>query len=303
MEPETEDLEWMTPEEARLYGVAPAPPRPGSVTRGSAKVYRDGRFLEREDDLVTEEPMEIRLAPFGEQSFPLAVTMRTPGHDFELAAGFLWSEGVLSDPDQIRRIVYCRDVCREEQRYNVVTVELRPGAQPALPESERRFAMTAACGVCGKSSLEELRARGVAPLEDDSRLSVSALLRLPGIQREAQSLFKKTGGLHAAALFDLDGKLLALREDVGRHNAVDKIVGESFLAGKLPLKGRALLISGRPGFEIAQKAAAAGIPILAGVSAPSHLAVRTAQEFGMTLIGFLREDRFNVYSGAERLTD
>jgi FdhD protein len=267
------------------------------------KVFRDETFTLRDDVLVTEEPMEIRLAIPGAPSVSLTVTMRTPGHDFELAAGLLFAEGILSSHEQIQRIRYCRDVSDSEQQYNVVTVELRPGVIPDLDPSSRRFGMTAACGVCGKSSLESLRRRGLKPIEDDLRLPVSTLFNLPSALRDAQSLFQKTGGLHAAALFDSFGRLLLLREDVGRHNTIDKIVGERFLAGKLPLNGHVLLVSGRPGFEIVQKAVAAGLPFLAGVSAPSSLAVQMAQEFNMTLVGFLRADRFNIYSAPERLME
>jgi FdhD protein len=277
--------------------------RPGGTTRLPVKVFREGGFTSREDVLVTEEPMEIRLAISGVPSVSLTVTMRTPGHDFETAAGLLFSEGILSSPEQIHRIMYCRDVSDAEQQYNVVTVELRPGVILDLDPSSRRFGMTAACGVCGKSSLESLHRRGLEPIEDGLRLPVATLLQLPSALKDAQSLFQKTGGLHAAALFDSTGKLLLLREDVGRHNAVDKIIGERFLAGKLPLNGCVLLVSGRPGFEIIQKAVAAGLPLLAGVSAPSSLAVQTAEAFNMTLVGFLREDRFNIYSSPERLVE
>jgi FdhD protein len=247
--------------------------------------------------------MEIRLAIPGASSVALTVTMRTPGHDFELASGLLYGEGILSSREQVHRIMYCRDVSDAEQQYNVVTVELRPGVIPAIDPAGRRFGMTAACGVCGKSTLESLYRRGLEPLQDDFRLPVSTLFQLPSALRDAQSLFQKTGGLHAAALFDATGKLLLLREDVGRHNAVDKIIGERFLAGKLPLKDHVLLVSGRPGFEIVQKSVAAGLSMLAGVSAPSSLAARMAREFNMTLVGFLREDRFNVYSASERLVE
>jgi FdhD protein len=276
--------------------------RAGSTARVPVQTFRDGKLSAREDLLTTEEPLEIRIAPSGYPSVPLAVTMRTPGNDFELAAGFLYSEGILESPDQIRRIAYCADVGRAEQQYNVVTVELRPGCLPRMPGEGRRFAVTAACGVCGKSSIESLRARELSPLIDARKVSADTLLSLPAALRDAQSLFQKTGGLHAAALFDGEDRLLTLREDVGRHNGVDKIVGERFLAGKLPLRDHLLLVSGRPGFEIVQKAVAAGIPVLAGVSAPSSLAVETAREFGVTLIGFLREDRFNIYTSVERVT-
>src|SRR4051794_38543651 len=191
--------------------------RPGSTLRVPVRTYRGGKLSSGEDLLTTEEPLEIRIAPFGAPPVALAVTMRTPGSDFELAAGFLHSEGILESPDQVHRIAYCADVARSEQQYNIVTVELRPGCRPRLPDEERRFAMTAACGVCGKASIEAMKGRELSPLYDDRKVSVETLLSLPAALRDAQSLFHKTGGLHAAALFDGGDRLVALREDVGRH--------------------------------------------------------------------------------------
>lgn len=255
----------------------------------------------RSDLLATEEPMEIRLQA-GPQRKTVAVTMRTPGHDFELAAGFLFSEGVVAHRDQIRRIVYCQDSdLRPEQRYNVVTVHLRASSLPPLDTLERHFYTTSACGLCGKASLEALRRRGCQPADPGPVVDASLLTALPERLRQAQPLFSQTGGLHAAALWDAGGELVALREDVGRHNAMDKLVGWAFLEGRLPLRNCLLMVSGRASFELVQKAVLAGAPVFCAVSAPSSLAVEVAREFGLTLVGFLRGDRFNVYTGPERV--
>ncbi len=280
-------------------------PRLGS--KGRAQVWRveGGRAVARPDFLATEEPLEIRVVAGGERQ-TVAVTMRTPGNDFELAAGFLYGEGVLSAPSELRRISYCvdRDV-DPEQRYNIVNVELRAPRLPDLESLERHFFTSSACGVCGKASLESLRLRGCAlPTEGsfaDVRLTPELICSLPDRLRAAQAVFASTGGLHAAVLFDPAGELIVLREDVGRHNAVDKLVGWSFLQGNLPLTERILLVSGRSSYEIMQKALAAGVPVVCSVSAPSTLAVSVAEEFGMTLVGFIRGDRFNVYAGSERM--
>jgi FdhD protein len=241
--------------------------------------------------------MEIRVDEPGGEQRTIAVTMRTPGHDFELAAGFLLTEGLI-DPGDLRGVRYC-DVPREEQHYNVVTVAVGR----ALPDlAARSFYTTSSCGVCGKASLEALDVQ-CAPVAPGPEVAPEVLTSLPDELRRVQRVFDRTGGLHAAALFDAGGKLLSSREDVGRHNAVDKIVGAELMAGTLPLAGRILLVSGRASFEIVQKAAVAGIPIVCAVSAPSSLAVDAARRFGMTLVGFLREQRFNVYAHAERIAD
>jgi FdhD protein len=228
--------------------------------------------------------------------------MRTPGNDFELAAGFLFGEGILTDPAEVRHISYCvdRDV-DPEQRYNIVNVELRSQRLPDLESLERHFFTSSACGVCGKASLDSLRVRGCSLLGAALCVTPEVIRALPERLRAAQAVFESTGGLHAAALFDAAGELLLLREDVGRHNAVDKLVGQSFLQGKLPLSERVLLVSGRTSYEIMQKALAAGVAVVCSVSAPSTLAVALAEEFGMTLVGFIRGERFNVYAGAERV--
>ncbi|GBC86811.1 Sulfurtransferase FdhD [bacterium HR12] len=268
------------------------------VARRRILAVRDGRESWRPDDLAAEEPMEIRVqGPVG-PAVPVAVTMRTPGADFELAAGFLFTEGLVDDPAEIRRVSYCEDLPADEQRYNVVTVRL---ARPFDPELVRRSSyVSSSCGVCGKASLEAVvvRCPAIAP---GPVVKAEVLAGLPGALRAAQRVFDRTGGLHAAGLFAPDGTLLAAREDVGRHNAVDKVIGHAVLAGDLPLAGRILQVSGRLSFEIVQKAARAGVPILAAVSAPSSLAVEAAEELGVTVVGFVREGGFNVYAHAERV--
>jgi FdhD protein len=255
----------------------------------------------RRDDLAAEEPLEIRVRAGG-RGQRLAVTMRTPGNDFELAAGFLFTEGVIGARDGIDRIVYCVDAEADgEQNYNVLSVELRAPALPDLSAMERHFTMGSACGVCGRAGLESLRERGCSPLEGGPRLTPAQIAALPARLREGQGLFDATGGLHAAALFGPDGALLAVREDVGRHNALDKLIGWALLGGRTPLSECALLVSGRSSYEIVQKALAAGITFVCAVSAPSSLAASLAREFGMTLVGFLRGERFNVYAGVERI--
>jgi FdhD protein len=230
--------------------------------------------------------------------------MRTPGHDFDLVHGFLATEGVITGPADVAGLRYCDSVDAEGRNtYNVVDVELAPGV--AVPDSalDRRFVTSSACGVCGKATIDAIRGRSRFDLTRDTvRLPLDRLLGLPARLREAQQLFDKTGGLHAAGLVGTDGGLVACREDVGRHNAVDKVIGDAVRAGRLPLTGHVLVLSGRAGFELTQKAAMAGIPVVAAVSAPSSLAVELAGEVGMTLVGFLRGDGANVYTCPERLT-
>ncbi|MFF7729557.1 formate dehydrogenase accessory sulfurtransferase FdhD [Streptomyces sp. NPDC008001] len=261
---------------------------------------RDGAVSARPDTLVTEEPMEIRL-----NGKPLAVTMRTPGDDFALAAGFLVSEGVLGRADEVANIVYCAGATEDgSNTYNVVDVRLAPGVPVPDITLERNVYTTSSCGLCGKASLDAVRTTARYPLSDGPepmRLTPALLASLPGRLREAQRVFDRTGGLHAAALFSADGELLDVREDVGRHNAVDKLVGRALQQGLLPLAGAVLLVSGRASFELAQKAVMAGIPVLAAVSAPSSLAVDLAAETGLTLVGFLRGASMNVYAGEQRI--
>lgn len=264
-------------------------------------VFEGGRAEPREDDLATEEPLEIRLRAAGGQR-TVAVTMRTPGADAELAAGFLYGEGVLRDREDIRAIGPCDDPnVRGERRFNIVNVDLRAEVLPALDALERHFHTTSACGVCGKTSLDALRFTAPSKIPAGPVVDAGMLTALPGKLRSGQGLFAATGALHAAALFDASGTLLAVREDVGRHNAVDKLVGWAFLSGRLPLADHVLMVSGRSSFEILQKAVMAGAPVVCAVSAPSTLAVSVAREFGITLIGFLRGDRFNVYARPERV--
>lgn len=253
----------------------------------------------RQDHLTTEEPLEIRLIS---PNRTVAVTMRTPGNDFALAAGFLYSEGVISCKSDIQRISYCVDESIDgEQRYNIVNVELRTGLIADLQPLERHFYINSACGVCGKASIEALRLRGCPVIAAEMMVTPELIYSLPDKLRAAQSIFTATGGLHAAAVFDSQGQLLNLQEDVGRHNALDKLIGTALLSGELPFHNHIVMVSGRSSFEILQKSLAARVPIVCSVSAPSSLAVSVAQEFGITLIGFVRGERFNVYSGMERI--
>jgi len=261
----------------------------------------DGRRRTRSDYVATEEPLEIRLVAGGATT-TVAVTMRTPGADFELAVGFLHAEGLITGPDGVGRVTYCTDPRIEvEQRYNIVNVELTAAVLPDLRLLDRHFVTSSACGVCGKASLDALELRGCPVLPAGPMIDPAVLATLPDALREAQGLFEATGGLHAAGLFTAAGELVAAREDVGRHNAVDKLVGWALMQQRLPLHEHLLVVSGRSSYEIMQKALAAGLPAVCAVSAPSSLAVELAQRFGMTLVGFLRGDRFNVYAGAERL--
>ncbi|HEY9795960.1 MAG TPA: formate dehydrogenase accessory sulfurtransferase FdhD [Leptolyngbyaceae cyanobacterium] len=272
---------------------------PGNKTKATVWVVENGKVRSRLDQLATEEPLEIRLVS---PQKTVAVTMRTPGADFELAAGFLYSEGVVSSREDIDRISYCVDTDVDgEQRYNIVNVALREGLSVDLQPLERHFFTTSACGVCGKASLEALRSREYPVIPDGPEVSAAVIYSLPDQLRSAQRVFSTTGGLHAAGLFDAQGTLLSVREDVGRHNALDKLVGSAILSDELPLNNRIVMVSGRSSFEILQKCLAAGVPIVCAVSAPSSLAVTLAREFGITLIGFLRGERFNIYAGKERL--
>ncbi|MHB9848207.1 formate dehydrogenase accessory sulfurtransferase FdhD [Streptomyces krungchingensis] len=259
---------------------------------------RDGAESYRPDTLAVEEPMEIRVG-----GRPLTVTMRTPGDDFDLAAGFLVSEGVVHAADHVAGIRYCAGATADGgNTYNVVDVALAPGVPAPDTSLERNFYTTSSCGLCGKASLDAVRTSAAwSVAEDPLRISPERLTTLPDRLRAAQKVFDSTGGLHAAGLFTADGEPLCLREDVGRHNAVDKVVGHALRSGLLPLRETVLMVSGRASFELVQKAVTAGIPVLAAVSAPSSLAVDLATESGLTLVGFLRGASMNVYAGAERL--
>ncbi len=267
------------------------------------RVY-GGKITSLSDVVTTEEPMEIRVLHGGRgkrRSHSIAVTMRTPGNDFELAAGFLVAEGIVRERHDIDRIAYCIEPGTEDDQ-NIVNVYLRAGVEFQPELLARHFYTTSSCGVCGKASLEALRALGcpaIAPGTATVRHEV--VRRLPGLLRESQSVFEQTGGLHAAGLFDTEGGLLGAWEDVGRHNAMDKLTGHHLLTGALPLSGAAVVFSGRASWELMQKALVAGIPIAVAVGAPSSLAVDLAREFGMTLVGFARGDGFNIYAGAERV--
>jgi FdhD protein len=272
-----------------------------SERKRAAKVpvlkLRDGEEAQRAWDAVAaEEPMEIRVN--GEA---VSVTMRTPGHDFELALGFCLSEGIVDRPDAVETMRYCAgdDPATGLNTYNVVDLHLRvPGA--VAPDLKRNVYTTSSCGICGTASIEAVRKR-LPALDDDLRVTPGLLSALPGALRAAQEVFDRTGGLHAAGLFDAKGTLRCVREDVGRHNAVDKVIGWAATQGELPLAGHLLLVSGRVAFEIAQKALYARIPLLAAVSAPSSLAVDLARDSGMTLVGFLRDGRMNIYAGEQRV--
>jgi FdhD protein len=272
----------------------------GRVTeRRKVLRIRDEQVSSRPDTLVAEEPLEIRLG-----GKPLAITMRTPGDDFALAAGFLVSEGVLGATEELQSIVYCAGASQDgSNTYNVVDVRTAPGV--VLPDItlERNVYTTSSCGLCGKASLDAVRTTTRFAIDDTPpvRIEPSLLASLPDRLREAQRVFDRTGGLHAAALFSEAGELLDIREDVGRHNAVDKLVGRALQNGGLPLSRAILLVSGRASFELAQKAVMAGIPVLAAVSAPSSLAVDLAAETGLTLVGFLRGPNMNVYAGEHRI--
>jgi FdhD protein len=260
--------------------------------------YRDGVVDHRPDALAAEEPMEIRV-----NGRPLTVTMRTPGSDFDLAVGFLVSEGVVHRASDVMAVRYCAGATADgSNTYNVVDVQLAGNVTPPDASLERNFYTTSSCGLCGKASLEAVRTVSAWSVEDDPlRVRADVVVSLPDRLRAAQKVFDSTGGLHAAGLFSATGELLTLREDVGRHNAVDKVVGDSVLSGRLPLRESILMVSGRASFELVQKAVMAGIPMLAAVSAPSSLAVDLAEDNGLTLVGFLRGSSMNVYTGAERL--
>lgn len=273
--------------------------RPGRSVEVEILALDGSSRSRKEDAVVTEEPLELRLTA-GSATRALAITMRTPGNDFELAAGFAFGEGIVGARDELSAVDYCLDPAIDpQQRYNVVNLTL---ARHELPDvAERQFVASSACGVCGRAQLDSLRERGISPLDDALRVTEELIYALPERMRAAQRVFASTGGLHAAALFDARGELLALREDVGRHNAVDKIVGWGLLERRLPFHRSILMVSGRAGYEILQKSAVARIPVVCSVSAPSSLAVELAREFGITLVGFVRESRANVYSGPERI--
>lgn len=280
-----------------------------NVVRANIVAVMPGARSERRDRLAGEEPMEIRAGGMSQEPVEVAVTMRTPGHDFELATGFLYNEGLITEGD-VTRVSYCDvgsrppvephdpDPDGDHSQFNVVTVRTRSDFDPS--SLRRNFFMTSSCGICGKASLDQLEGM-CHPVESDLRVPDAVISALPGRLRSSQSLFEATGGLHAAGIFRPDGTVDLVREDIGRHNALDKAIGAKLLAGELPLAGRIVAVSGRASYELVQKCLAAGAPIMCAVSAPSSLAVEAAQKFGLTLIGFLRGESFNIYSHPERV--
>ena len=271
------------------------PRKARSVDLTQVSEWDDGKLRRKDDYLAAEEPLEIRVG-----SEPLSVTMRTPGHDRELAAGFLFTEGLVQRREQLVKLesVESQD---GTNRGNVIEAELAPESAPDFVKMRRHFFAGSSCGICGKASIDSIRSRLLAAPNPDFRLDAEMLVQLPDALRSSQDVFQRTGGLHAAALFDARGKLSVLREDIGRHNAVDKVIGWALLEGRVPLSDSVLLVSGRGGFEIVQKAIVAGVPVVASVSAPSSLAVQLARELHLTLIGFLRGRRFVIYAGEGRV--
>lgn len=267
-----------------------------------SKITGNELIAEETDSLAVEEPLEIRLGfeINGKQTHKaISITMRTPDHDFELAAGFLFNEGILQNPTQISDIKHCGKLGQAGFE-NTVRIDLQRNIEIDFKRLERHFYTSSSCGVCGKSSIEALQT-GVKPIVSNLKIKADLIHQLPDILSKSQTVFNETGGLHASALFDENGILDIVREDVGRHNALDKIIGAKFLENKMPLSNKVLLVSGRASFELVQKALMAGIPVLAAVGSPSSLAVELAKEFGMTLIGFVRNNRFNIYSEAQRV--
>lgn len=287
---------------------------PGLVETAIRRVYSGSDGEERADVLAVEEPLEIRigLRENGKLSHkPISITMRTPGDDAELAAGFLFTEGIIRHPDQVKQIRHCGLKIGKGSglidrasalNSNTIRVDLNDEVDVNLQSLERHFYTTSSCGVCGKSSIEALHT-GAKKIESDTlKIAAETIHRMPDALLARQKAFEKTGGLHASVIFKTNGDIDTVREDVGRHNALDKVIGTKFLAGEMPLSDKVLMVSGRASFELVQKALMAGIPILAAVGAPSSLAVELAREFGMTLIGFVRNERFNIYCGEERVS-
>ncbi len=278
-----------------------------SVSKIQLLKIEENRSCAQFDHIAVEEPLEIRLRFFDPESATtieerLSITMRTPGDDFDLAAGFLFTEGIIESREAIQQISYCVGADKFKQEYNTVTVALEPHKRVNIQRLKRHFYVTSSCGVCGKASLEALAIQGCKRFSDSLSMSAAQIASMPALLNASQKIFEKTGGLHAAALYDSHAKLISLREDVGRHNALDKLIGEAVLAEKTPLYSSAVLVSGRTSFELVQKALIAGIPLIAAIGAPSSLAVDLAKEFNMTLIGFVRGKQFNIYSGAHRIS-
>lgn len=268
------------------------------ITDVMIAAVRNGSVATRPDSLATEEPMEIRIHGQNQEPVPITTTMRTPGSDFELAAGLLYSEGLLRSTEDVRAIRYCDNLAQEEQLYNVVTVELT--GRYDNNHRPRNFISTSACGVCGTTAIEDLFSR-CSYVGSSMTVDIDTLLKIPGLLRQGQRLFSVTGGLHCAGIFDIDGNLESIREDIGRHNALDKVIGRYFLEKKLPLSNKILGLSGRIGFELVQKAAMAQIPVIVAISAPSSLAVKTAEGLGVTLVGFTHDASANIYTHGDRI--
>lgn len=261
---------------------------------------------QKSDLIVAEEPLEIRVGHGPEhdrQQFSLSVTMRTPGADEQLCLGFLFTEGIINSADEVMSIKYCHDLGRKEGDENLMRVELKPSVQISSDQFQRNFYTTSSCGVCGKASIDAIKVTCNPLPEQKLKISGKVLFGLPEQLKAAQDVFKHTGGLHASAFFDIKGKLLARNEDVGRHNALDKLIGSMLQNERQVMQNSILVLSGRISFELVQKALRAGVQLIAAVGAPSGLAVQLAEEFGMTLVGFLKEDRFNIYTGKERLVE
>lgn len=280
--------------------IQPKPPVfPSNITK-----YKAGAFSSNPDLLAVEEPLEIQLNFIDDEEIvqkTVAITMRTPGNDFELALGFLFGEGIITSMQEVIRIRYCESIKKPEEKGNVVKVTLRPHVKVNLQLLERHFYTNSSCGVCGKTSIEALELSGCPILSTDQfKIASQVLTALPDKLREAQSIFQHTGGIHAAALFDAEGKLVTVREDVGRHNALDKLIGSHMQSPEV-MKQWMVLVSGRLSFELVQKAITAQIPLIAAVGAPSSLAVQLASSYQMTLAGFLRNGQFNVYTVPERI--
>jgi FdhD protein len=278
-----------------------------STRRLEVRRFREGELGAAEDpDLVaTEEPFEIRLGYVRRDGSraeePVSITMRTPGHDEDLAVGFLFTEGIIRSRADVQAVV-ARGQPAADGLVNVVRVELNPGVEVDFKRLERNFYMTSSCGVCGKASIDAVAVQGQYDVgAAQFRMAGAALGRLPAALKKQQAVFEQTGGLHASGLFDAEGAIVALREDVGRHNALDKLIGHALMRGDVPLHGSGVIVSGRASFELMQKSKMAGVPLVAAVGAPSSLAVELAREFGITLVGFLKSDRFNVYSRPDRI--
>jgi len=299
------------------FSNSPVQTTDGSMSQTTVEKVTGQTSHQVRDSLAIEEPLEIQLT-YGpsnaRQTRSISVTMRTPGNDFELAAGFLMTEGVIQDANDVEQIAYAgdsfnegtqspqaMDVLKLGSKQNTVRVDLAPEVAVNIGSLQRNFYTTSSCGICGKASLLALRTVCPPRATNNFKVEAQLLYRLPERLRASQGVFDRTGGLHGAGLFDSAGNLLALREDVGRHNALDKLIGSEFLADRTPLRNCLLLLSGRASFELLQKALMGGLPMVAAVGAPSSLAVQVAKEFDITLVGFLREDRFNIYHGSERI--